>query len=130
MRTRRRSWQKFHLVIHSRGVKLGLGSLFAEQNAGRIITKTSNLAILSASVLSRGVCTCIIPSSTMTRDDAVDCATCLIEEILSCYYLLANLPSLNPSPTVNGLFEKLVHLCSQTLDEATSAKVSPRPPDE
>lgn len=62
----------------------------------------------------------------MTRDDAVDCATCLIEEILSCYYLLANLPSLNPSPTVNGLFEKLVHLCSQTLDEATSAKVCPR----
>ena len=59
----------------------------------------------------------------MTRDDAVDCATCLIEEILSCYYLLAKLPSLNPSPTVNGLFEKLVHLCSQTLDEATSAKV-------
>ena len=63
----------------------------------------------------------------MTRDDAVDCATCLIEEILSCYYLLANLPSLNPSPAVNGLFEKLVHLCSQTLDETTSTKVCLHP---
>ena len=49
MRARNRSWQKFHLVIHSHGVKLELCSLFAEQNAR---SKTINLAILSANVLS------------------------------------------------------------------------------
>lgn len=61
----------------------------------------------------------------MTTESAVECAACLIEEILACYQRLAKLPSLEPTPSVNGLFEKLVHLCSQTLDEATSTMVGP-----
>lgn len=61
----------------------------------------------------------------MTADDTTECAACLIKDILSCYELLTKLPSLEPSPLVDSLFTKLVELCSQTLDEATSAAVGP-----
>lgn len=47
-----------------------------------------------------------------------ECAECIIAEILACHTCLRQLPTLMPSPTVNSLFEKLVHICSQTLDEA------------
>ena len=68
---------------------------------------------------------CIILCSTMTADNAAECAACVIKDILSCYELLTKLPSLEPSPSVDSLFSKLVELCSQTLDEATSAAVGP-----
>ena len=61
----------------------------------------------------------------MTADNAAECAACVIKDILSCYELLTKLPSLEPSPSVDSLFSKLVELCSQTLDEATSAAVGP-----
>jgi hypothetical protein len=47
-----------------------------------------------------------------------ECAECIIAEILACHTCLRQLPTLMPSPTVNSLFEKLVHICNQTLDEA------------
>jgi len=47
-----------------------------------------------------------------------ECAECMITEILACHAGLCQLPTLMPSPSVNSLFEMLVHICSQTLDEA------------
>ena len=52
----------------------------------------------------------------MTAEDGVEGAACWAEDILSCYQQLAKLPSLGPSRLVDRLFEKLVQLCSQTLD--------------
>ena len=63
----------------------------------------------------------------MTAEDAEQCTECvIIDGILQCYQCLSKLSSLEPSPTVNRLFGKLVHLCSsQPLDESTVAVVGP-----
>ena len=52
-----------------------------------------------------------------------DCASCYVNEILDCYYKLSQSPDLEPSPSVNRLFERLVGLCSQVPSEATSSQV-------
>lgn len=51
-----------------------------------------------------------------------DCV-CYINEILDCYYKLSQLPDLEPSLSVNCLFERLVHLCSQIPSEAVTTQV-------
>ena len=63
----------------------------------------------------------------MTAEDADQCTECvIIDDILQCYQCLSKLSSLEPSPTVNRLFGKLVQLCSsRPLDEATVAVVGP-----
>lgn len=64
----------------------------------------------------------------MTAESVSECTECLIEEILLCYQCLSEVPTLDPSPTVDRLFGELVRLCSsQTIDEATVAMVGPPP---
>lgn len=53
-----------------------------------------------------------------------ECATCIVENITDCYFELSQLAKLEPSPVVNKLFERLVHLCSETPDESITTKVS------
>ena len=66
------------------------------------------------------------PSHVMAPSAVLgDCVECLIEEIVSCYTSLSQLPGLAPSPEVNGLFTKLVRICSQTLDESVITAVGP-----
>ena len=59
----------------------------------------------------------------VSADDWADCAACLIEEILLCYQSLAEFSSLEPCSAVDTWFNKLVHLCRRTLDEAIVSMV-------
>ena len=52
-----------------------------------------------------------------------DDVSCLINEILTCYWALSELPALDPCPQVDALFGRLILLCRQTPDDATAAKV-------
>lgn len=47
-----------------------------------------------------------------------------ISLILELHTALSQLPMLEPSPKVNSLFEKLVDLCAQTLNESLTTKVT------
>ena len=53
-----------------------------------------------------------------------DCATCVVAQILDSYIQLSRLSSLYPSPCVNGLFEKLIDVCCNTLDKSIIDKAS------
>ncbi len=55
---------------------------------------------------------------------ADDSAQRYISLILELHTALSQLPVLEPSPKVNSLFEKLVNLCAQTLDESLTTKAS------
>jgi len=64
----------------------------------------------------------MVPTATHGISDG-DCVSCYIDEILSCYSELAQSPSLEPSPKVNVVFDRLVRLCTQVPDEEVTAKV-------
>lgn len=62
----------------------------------------------------------------MITNDTSECSlACFhIKDILACFLALSQLPDLNPSPEVDSLFGKLVHLCRQMPGERIVNKVN------
>ncbi len=55
--------------------------------------------------------------------EVMDTVSSYSNDILACYSELCTFSNLEPLPRINEAFKKLVSLCSQTPDEAVTAKV-------